>query len=161
NAISQKYDSLYVVVLGNTSTVRGASLLAGMLAEYREAPALTNVLSDKLAGGKASGTGQGAAGHWELSASLPAIVSVTDKADQPRLPNFKGLMAAKKHDVTVWSIADIGVDPANVGLSASTTVVNSSAQKPARTEGEIIDSGSPEDMAAKVADFLASKNLIQ
>ena len=69
-------------------------------------------------------------------------------------------MAAKKHDVTVWSIADIGVDPANVGLSASTTVVNSSAQKPARTAGEIIDYGSPEDMAAKVADFLASKNLI-
>ena len=60
----------------------------------------------------------------------------------------------------MWSIADIGVDAGNVGLAASTTVVNSSAQKPARTAGEVIDSGSPEEMAAQVADFLASKNLI-
>ena len=69
-------------------------------------------------------------------------------------------MAAKKHDVTVWSIADIGVEPGNVGLAASTTAVTASAEKPARTAGEVIDSGSPEEMAAQVTDFLASKNLI-
>lgn len=160
NAIAAKHGSADLVVMGNTSTDGSTSLLAGMLAEYRQAPALTNVLSVNIAGGKVTGTREDADGHWELSASLPAIVSVTDKADQPRFPNFKGLMAAKKHDVTVWSIADIGVEAGNVGLAASTTAVTAAAEKPARTAGDVIDSGSPEEMAAKVADFLASKNLI-
>lgn len=38
--------------------------------------------------------------------------------------------------------------------------MTAAAEKPARTAGDVIDSGSPEEMAAKVADFLASKNLI-
>lgn len=160
NAIAAKFGSVDLVVMGNSASDAGTGLLAGMLAEYRQAPALTNVTGVSLDGDKVNGKREDAAGQWELSATLPAIVSVTDKADQPRFPNFKGLMAAKKHDVTVWSIADINVDAANVGLAASTTAVTAAQERPARTAGEVIDSGSPEEMAAKVADYLASKNLI-
>ena len=44
-----------------------------------------------------------------LEASLPALVSVTDQANEPRYPNFKGIMAARKKPVTTLSLADLGL----------------------------------------------------
>ena len=43
----------------------------------------------------------------------------------------------------------------------STTTVTASAQRPARTAGEVITDTDPAVAAAKVADFLAAKNLIE
>ena len=54
-----------------------------------------------------------------VHAALPALVSVTDQANDPRYPNFKGIMAAKKKPITVLTLADIGVDPALVGSACS------------------------------------------
>ena len=109
-----------------------------------------------MAGATATGTREDVHGHWELSANLPAILSFTDKADKPRFPNFKGLMAAKKAEVTTLAVADLGID----GVP-STTTVTASAQRPARTAGEVITDPDPAVAAAKVVEFLAAKNLIE
>ena len=65
-------------------------------------------------------------------------------------------MAAKKAEVTTLAVADLGID----GVP-STTTVTASAQRPARTAGEVITDPDPAVAAAKVADFLAAKNLIE
>ena len=43
-----------------------------------------------------------------LEASLPALVSVTDQANEPRYPGFKGIMAARKIPITTLTLADLG-----------------------------------------------------
>ena len=93
-----------------------------------------------------------------IEAPLPAVVSVTDQANEPRYPNFRGIMAAKKKPVTVLSLQDIGVDPAQVGKDGSWTSVAASAPRPARGAGTIItDDG---DAGIKLVDYLASQKLI-
>ena len=52
-----------------------------------------------------------------LEASLPAVVSVTDQANEPRYPNFKGIMAARKKPVTTLALADLGLDASQVGTA--------------------------------------------
>ena len=62
------------------------------------------------------------------SVSLP--YTVTDQINEPRYPNFKGIIAAKRKSITTLSLADIGVDPAQVGLSGSWTTVTNAEQRP-------------------------------
>ncbi|WP_018295766.1 electron transfer flavoprotein subunit beta/FixA family protein [Corynebacterium lubricantis] len=153
-------DDVALVVTGNQSSDGSTGALAGLLSEYRQVPALTQVGAVSVAGDKVTATREDERGTWELEASLPAIVSVTEKAAKPRFPNFKGLQAAKKHEIKQLDIASIGVDAGQVGLSHSATVVQGATEVPARSAGEIIDSGSAEEIAAQVADKLAAKSLI-
>ena len=51
------------------------------------------------------------------SAELPAVVSVSEKINEPRYPSFKGIMAAKKKPVATLTLADVGVDAGEVGLA--------------------------------------------
>lgn len=159
NALNSIED-VQLVVMGNNASDASTGLLSGLLAEYRQVPALSNVKSVVLNGTTVTGTREDHRGTWELEAQLPAIVSVTDKADKPRFPNFKGLMAAKKAEVTKLDLVAIGVDPAQVGGAAATTQVTASEQRPPRTAGEVISGVSAEEAAKKVADYLAAKNLI-
>lgn len=135
------------------------------MAEYRQIPALTNVHNVSVDGaGAGAGAGVTATrederGTWELSAPLPAIVSVTEKSDTPRYPNFKGMRAAKNHPITHLTLAEIGVDAGQVGLAHSATQVTAAAAVPPRTPGEPIE-GPAADVAAEIIAQLEAKNLI-
>ena len=64
-------------------------------------------------------------------------------------------MAAKKHDVTVLDVAQLGIDPI-----APTTQVTDATKRPPREAGETIEATTPEETAKKIADFLADRNLL-
>src|SRR6476660_243320 len=97
-------------------------------------------------------------GYSEVTAGLPALVSVTEKINEPRYPGFKGIMAAKKKPVTVLGIGDLGLAAANVGLANAATVVLDAAPRPAKESGEkITDDGTG---GSKAAEFLAAARLI-
>lgn len=155
NKIAAERGDVTIVTMGNQASDSQTGLLAGLLSEYRQVPALTNLNAVSVDGARVKGTREDARGHFELEAALPAIVTVTDKSGKPRFPNFKGLMAAKKHEITVWSYADLGVQA--VG---SATVVASAEVLPPRTAGEVISGVSPEEAATRIADFLAARGLI-
>lgn len=159
NAINTIAD-VALIVAGNASSDGAMGALPGILAEYRQVPALTNVRSVALAGETITGVRETAEGRFELSAQLPAIVSVTDKAPKPRFPNFKGLMAAKKHDVTVLDIAAIGVAAEQVGLAHAATAVTAAATRPAREGGDVISGADGGVAAGRVAEFLAAEKFL-
>jgi electron transfer flavoprotein beta subunit len=97
-------------------------------------------------------------GVTQLSAELPAVVSVNEKINEPRYPSFKGIMAAKKKPVATLSLADAGIDPSEVGLANALSVVTSSQPKPPKSAGEKIEDEG--DGGAKVAGFLVAQKLI-
>ncbi|HEY8662425.1 MAG TPA: electron transfer flavoprotein subunit beta, partial [Propionibacteriaceae bacterium] len=93
-----------------------------------------------------------------ISASLPALVSVTDQINEPRYPSFKGIMAAKKKPVETWSLADLGLDAGSVGLAAAWTTVESFTKRPPRAKGEIVtDDG---DGGTELAKFLTAQKFV-
>ena len=66
--------------------------------------------------------------------------------------------AAKKKPVATLSLADAGIDPAEVGLANALTAVTSAQPKPPKSAGEkVTDEG---DGGAKVAAYLVSQKLI-
>jgi len=147
-----------LVVLGSESTDARMGVIAAMLAERLGVPQATLAGSVEVDGSTLRVRRVTATGTAELEASLPAVVSVLEKINEPRYPSFKGIMAAKSKPSSTLSLADLGVDPASVGLAAAATVVVDSAERPARGERTVVkDDG---DAGVRLADFLASRKLL-
>lgn len=153
-------DDVQLIVGGNYSSDGSTGTVPGLLAEFQEIPALTAVHELKVEAGMVTAAREDNRGSWQLEADLPALVTVTDKAASPRFPKFKGLRQAKKHEIKTVDISGIELDADMVGADNATTRVLSHNQRPPRTAGEVIDSGSPEEQARKIADYLAKNNLI-
>jgi electron transfer flavoprotein beta subunit len=133
-------------------------VLAAMLAERLGLPQMSLASEVEIDGQVIRIHRQADYGYDKVEASLPAVVSVVEKINEPRYPSFKGIMAAKKKPVETLSLADLGIDPASVGLAASGTEVVSFAQRPARQAGTIVkDDG---DGGEKAAEFLAAQKFI-
>ncbi len=93
-----------------------------------------------------------------LRAALPAVVSVTDAANDPRYPGFKQIMAARKAPVTVLSLDDLGLDPALTGAAGARTQVLLARPRPPRQDRVLVqDTG---DGGARLAAFLVERGLV-
>jgi electron transfer flavoprotein beta subunit len=154
----KKIGSTDLILTGMASTDGAMGVVPSMLAERLGLPQVTLASELTVAGGKVTIRRDGDAASEIITASLPALVSVTDQINEPRYPSFRGIMAAKKKPVQTWSLADLGVDPGSVGLAAAWTKVESFARRPPRAQGQIIsDEG---DGGTKLAEFLSAQKFI-
>jgi len=147
-----------LVILGSESTDARMGVMAAMLAERLGVPQVSLASKVEVDGSAITIHRQTDYGYDKVEATLPAVVSVVEKINEPRYPSFKGIMAAKKKPVEVLSLADAGIDPAQVGLGAAATEVISFAARPPREAGTIVkDEG---DGGTKAAEFLAAQKFI-
>jgi electron transfer flavoprotein beta subunit len=129
-----------------------------MVAERLGLPQVTFAGSVAVEGDTVKIERDGETGTDVITASLPALVSVTDQINDPRYPSFKGIMAAKKKPVQTWSLADLGLSAEQVGAGAATTVVEQVTPRPPRQHGQIVtDEG---DGGVKLVEFLAGAKLV-
>ena len=151
-----------LVICGATSTDGGVAAMPAMLAERLGVAQLTGArkldVESDAAGATFTIERQTEEGYQVVRAAAPAIVSVWDTINEPRYPSFKGIMAAKKKPVDARSLADLGIDPGEVGLATATTKVVEFAPRPARQAGvRISDDG---DGGTKLVEFLAAEKLV-
>jgi electron transfer flavoprotein beta subunit len=112
-----------LVIAGNEATDGVGGAVPAIIAEYLGLPQLTHLRKLSLEGDKITGERETDDGVFTIEASLPAVVSVNEKINEPRFPSFKGIMAAKKKEVTKLTLAEIGVESDEVGLeNAGSTV---------------------------------------
>ena len=53
-------------------------------------------------------------GYEVVEAPLPAVVTVSNELGQPRYPTLRGIMAATRKKPTVWTSADLDIDPSQL-----------------------------------------------
>ena len=147
-----------LVITGNESTDGRTAAVPAMLAERLGIAQLTFLRTLEVSDNEVSGERMTEDGHIDISASLPALVSVTEQIAEARYPNFKGIMAAKKKPVETVDIGVLGLDSADTGAANSWSVVDGVVPRPARTGGTIIkDDGTA---GTQIADYLAAAKLI-
>ncbi|WP_139738565.1 electron transfer flavoprotein subunit beta/FixA family protein [Actinomyces wuliandei] len=122
-----------LVVTGMASLDAMTSMLPGALAAALRLPALTLASQVEVADGAVTVTRTLGTVREVLSAPLPALVSVTDQANEPRYPNFAAMRAAKKKPVDVWDLSDLGLEPS----AGPSVAVVGSRERPARQAGTI------------------------
>lgn len=144
-----------LVITGNLSTDGSGGVIPAMLAEHLGVPQATALSEVTIAADGVSGTRATDAGAAQVTATLPAVISITEALPDARFPNFKGIMAAKKKPFETVSLADLGVDidPASAPQSILTVV----SEKPPRGAGvKIVDEG---DAGDKLAAYLIENRL--
>ena len=147
-----------LVMCGMASTDGGMSVVPAMLAERLGYAQLTFAASVEVSGDVVRIRRDAETATETIEAKLPAVVSVTDQANEPRYPSFKGIMAAKKKPVQTWSLADLGVDASAVGLGAAWSSVVSYDARPPRQKGTIVtDDGSGGEALVR---FLAEQKFV-
>jgi electron transfer flavoprotein beta subunit len=147
-----------LVIAGNEATDGTGGAVPAIIAEYLGLPQLTHVRKLSVENGKVTAERETDDGLFALEASLPAVVSVNEKINEPRFPSFKGIMAAKKKEVTKLTLAEIGVEADEVGVANAGSKVLSSTPKPPKTAGEkVTDEG---EGGKKVAEYLQAQKII-
>src|SRR6201994_1618727 len=124
-----------LVVFGCESTDARTGLEPAMVAERLGVPQLTLAGKVDVAGTEVTIRRVTDDGVATVTGSLPAVVSVNEKINEPRYPTFKGIMAAKKKPVQTLTLADLGVDAGSVGLANAASRVDDFAPRPPRQAG--------------------------
>ena len=147
-----------IVLCGMASTDGAMGVVPAMLAERLGLSQVTFAAEVTIDGTKVTARRDGDVATETVEATMPLVLSVTDQINEPRYPSFKGIMAAKKKTVETWSLADLGVDPSEVGLAAAWTSVQEVAARPPRSHGEVVtDDG---DGGRQLVEYLAGQKLI-
>jgi len=147
-----------LVLAGNEASDGTIGAVPSMIAEVLGLPDLTHARTVTVDGSTVTVERETDDALTTLQASLPAVVSVGEKINEPRYPSFKGIMAAKKKPVTTMTLADVGIDASEVGLANATSTVTDATPRPPREAGQVVtDEG---DGAAKLVEYLVGQKLI-
>ena len=147
-----------LLLTGMASTDAGTGTVPAMIAERLGWPQLTFAdRLDMIGDGVRIRRDRG----WcveVIEAGLPAVVGVTDRANEPRYPSFRSIMAARTKRITAMDLAQLGIQPNEVGLLGARTAVDRVTVRPSRrTKNIIVDAG---DAGIRLAEYLAEADLI-
>lgn len=149
-----------LVVTGDASTDGNGGVMAAMLAEMLDAPGVTRLESLEITADAVRGTRATDGGSMVVHASLPAVVSVTEKLPDPRFPALRGIMNAKKKPVEQLTLDDLPLAEVGAALdetAAPRSIMTAVTERPPRAAGTIItDEG---DAGERIAAFLAERRL--
>jgi len=123
------------------------------LAQLLGLPSITFAKAVSIDGSTLKVSRQTEAGYDEVTAPLPALVTVTAGVVEPRYASFKGIMAAKSKPLEVLSVSDLGLD-GQVGVDGAREAIIAVEVAETRQAGEkYVDEG---DGAQKVVAYLES-----
>lgn len=144
-----------LVFTGVESTDGYTGTLPMTVAGLLRIPALTFARKVRIGEGTVWIERQTDLGYDVIEAPLPALVSVTGSAAEPRYATLKGIMAAKSKPVEQLSLADLGLAPEDV---APTQRVIGLTPAPSKGSGEIVQDG--DEAVARIVELLAEAKVI-
>jgi electron transfer flavoprotein beta subunit len=95
-------------------------------------------------------------GYQRLKVRLPALLGVSSEINEPRYPPLKGIMAAGRAQIPVWSAADLELDAAESGKVQLRRLYVETRE----ASVEIIAADSPAEAGARLADKLREARLV-
>lgn len=147
-----------VSLMGMASDDARGSLVPGAVAAIRGVPLLAYGSELRLTDGAAAQIRRlNPTGFDILEAPLPVVASVTDQVGEPRYASLKGIMAARRLELTTWSLADLELDAAALTVRTRMVEAKPPAAKP---PAERITGVGPDEAATRIADWLAARKLI-
>ena len=155
-----KLERFDLILCGDATIDSGTGQVAVQLAEFLDLPCITNV--EELAFDDEQSLGVKRLwerGYIRARLKLPAVLAVTNRINQPRLPTVLSIMAATQKEIECWDVADVGADESCVGLSGSPTRVFQVSEFHARRQGEVLQ-GSPEEVVTLAVDRLVKLEML-
>jgi len=128
-----------------------------MLAEYLGLPCVSNVIGIEVIDDtllKVSRLGD--AGTEIIELTLPAVVTVSDSINEPRLPQMRGIMMAKKKPIETMDLSALGLSVDDVGGAVPASEIVAFMESQTRAAGQKFE-GDAAEITAKVVGLLADE----
>src|SRR5699024_10425437 len=146
-----------LILAGDVATDGRGGMIPAMLSQLLGIPLLPGLEDSIISEDTIRGTAQIDGGTIQLSATYPAVASITERAAEPRFASFKGIRRAKKKPLDTRSLTDLALT-AGPETKGAQSVMVSAADRPERSAGpKITDDGTA---AAQLVEFLTTKHLI-
>ena len=119
------------------------------LAQAFDMPVVTEVVALELKEGRAVVEREIGGGVKEvIEIQTPCVIGATKGLNEPRYPKLPDILKAKKKEVKLIDIADLGIDSA-----AGKTQIQELEPVPERSEARMLD-GNPGEIAAQLVDII-------
>lgn len=149
-----------LILTGAQAGDDGSAVVGPVLAELLGIPHATLVKKIELAEGKAVVNRELEGGLEEkLEVKLPALFTVQTGINEPRYVSIMGIRKAMQKEIKVMGLADIGLSENDVGEAGSWLMIEKLYIPPVEKQAEFL-TGSPDEIAAKIAELLKARGLI-
>ena len=155
-AAIQKIGGVDLILFGKQAVDSDGGITAAQTARALGWPVLSLAASVHASGKTVKVTRSMEEGQQMVEGQLPAVVSVVKDIGEPRYPSFMGIRKASRAQIPAWNLGDLG-------LSAPASVIHwPELSMPPSHEVvcEIISGGTPEEIAANLADKILAEKVI-
>ena len=149
-----------LVLLGQQAADADCYVMAAAVADHLERPVVTQVADLTVDGSGIRAKRQTEHGYDVVAAPLPAVVSVSDAINTPRLPSIKAIMGAKKKPLETLGTGDVGIDAGRVGYDNARAHCTEFNAPPAKEPGKIIEDEDTNDTVEKIVAWLDERKLL-
>jgi len=144
-----------LVITGKQAQDTDSGQTGIILAQYLQVPCVSNVISiEVMDETKISVSRLGDTGTEIVELTLPAVVTVSDSINEPRLPAMRGIMMAKKKKIQTMDLAQLGTTSDEVGAAKSE--VTEFMKSETRQAGQKFE-GDAAQITAQVVALLANE----
>lgn len=146
-----------LVITGKQAQDTDSGQTGIILAEYLGLPCVSNVVAIEVLDEqhiKVSRSGD--AGTEIIELELPALITVDVSINEPRLPQMRGIMMAKKKKIEVMDLTALGISADDIGAAAPKSEIVEFMASKSRKGGQKFE-GEPADITAQVVDLLANE----
>lgn len=147
-----------LVICATESSDSYSGIVPGQIAHFLGVPPMTFAKEITIEGDRILIKRQSESGYDLVESSLPVLIAVSSGINEPRYPQLKGIMAAKKKEIKIYTAADLGLPSEEVGEKGAREKVLTVGRPPKRQAGKVVvDEG---EGGKQIADFLAEIKVI-
>jgi len=138
----------------------GYAMVGPILAELLGIPHATMVKKIELNSDVATVNRELEGGLEEIiEIKLPAVFTIQTGINEPRYVSIMGIRKAMQKEIKIFSLAEVGLSENEVGEAGSWTKIENMYVPPVEKQAEFLK-GSPEEIAARIAEILKARGLI-
>ncbi len=128
-----------------------------ILAEYLGLPCVSNIIAIEVMDDQHIKVSRlGDTGTEIIELELPAVVTVSDSINEPRLPAMRGIMMAKKKKINVMDLAALGTSLDEIGGTIPKSEIAEFMTSETRKAGQKFE-GDAAEITSQVVNLLANE----
>jgi electron transfer flavoprotein beta subunit len=157
----QRLGRFDLVIAGHQAIDGDTAQIGPQVAEFLDMPQVIRAITLEIRGDELLAERTAEEGTEVVKCTLPALVTVTKAANDPRYLFVPLLMAAFEANapVRVWGVKDIGADEVSTGLKGSPTKVQRTFTPSHKKKIEKL-TGAPAEMARTLVDRLRERRVL-
>ncbi len=148
--VEKKYPDYGLLLFGKQSVGADNAQVPSMVAEFLGLPQVNVVVKIEITGDAGVAYREIEGAQEKVAFPLPAVVSAQKGLNEPRYETLKGIMMAKKKEIPILPIEELGLSPEELGPQIEITGM---AMPPVRQAGRVV-TGPPEETSKQLAGFL-------